>query len=70
MTAGRVIKIVLGMLILFAGLGNIPGMFQMRNAAEAKGYFAVTFLFILIGSFLIYSGVRQKSSMPSITGDE
>lgn len=56
----QVVKILLGVLFLLAGLQNAPGAFAMRNAREAAGYLIATFFFIIVGAWLLYSGIRHN----------
>lgn len=56
----QIVKIVLGVLILLAGLRNVAGAFAMSNAREAAGYLIATFFFIIVGAWLLYSGIRHN----------
>lgn len=56
----QIVKIVLGVLVLMAGLGNIPGAFGMANPRQAAGYLISTFFFIIVGAWLLHSGIRHN----------
>lgn len=56
----KAIKIILGILLLFGGIRNLLDVFQLPNARQAAGYLAVTFFFLLLGGWLLYSGIRKK----------
>ncbi len=53
-------KIIIGALLLIGGLGNIPGAMEMPNPRQAAGYMIPTIFFILLGGWLLYSGIRRK----------
>ena len=65
----KVIKIVLGILLILGALGNLRDIKGMPRG-QLIGYMAATMLFFFIGAFLLYSGLKPKPPSLSISGDD
>lgn len=65
----QAVKIVVGLLILLGGLNNLKGVFNLPNPRQAAGYLIATLFFIILGGWLLYSGVRQPPKEVKIYDD-
>lgn len=58
----KIIKIVIGALLVLATLQTFGSIFNSRNAGEAAGSLFVTFLVGGVGAYLLYSGIKQDQN--------
>lgn len=65
----QAIKIILGILLLLGGIRNLLDVFQLPNPRQAASYLAVTFFFLILGAWLVYSGIRKKPKELTIYDD-
>jgi hypothetical protein len=66
----KAFKIILGILLILGGLGNLRDVVRVGSGPELLGYMFATMLFIIVGAFLLYSGVKPKPPNMSITGED
>ena len=65
----QAVKLILGLLILIGGLNNLTSLFKMPNAGQAAGYLIATVFFIILGSWLLYSGIKKTPEKVKIYDD-
>ena len=65
----KVVKIILGALLLLGGLNNLAAVFTMPNARQAAGYLIATLFFIIGGGWLLYSGIRRQPESLKVFDD-
>ena len=62
----KIVKIVLGIIFLFGGISNIPGAFTMPTPRQAAWYLVPTIFFLILGVWLLYSGIVHGRTQPKI----
>lgn len=66
----KAFKIILGILLILGGLGNFRDVGKLGSSGELLGYMFATMLFIIVGGFLLYSGLKPKPPNMSILGED
>jgi hypothetical protein len=65
----RVIKIIVGALLLLAGIRNCLDVFMLPNPKQAAFFMVTTLFFLMLGGWLLYSGIRKKPEPTKIYDD-
>lgn len=65
----KVVKIIIGVLLILGALGNLRHIGGMPGS-QLIGYLAATATFFVIGAFFLYSGLKPKPPSTSISGEE
>ena len=65
----QVVKIVVGVLFLLGGVGNLQSVSKLPNPREAAFFLITTVFFMAIGGWLLYSGLRKRPKELSILDD-
>jgi uncharacterized membrane protein len=65
----KIAKIIIGILLMLAALGNLLGVERMPRI-QLTTYVATTAFIFIIGAFLLYSGLKRKDVEFKLTDDD
>lgn len=70
LTFMKAFKIIFGILLMLAALGNLRDVGGLRSSGELLGFMGATMLIFIVGAFLLYYGLKPKPPSLSITGED